>query len=121
MKREMALKVVLAVTGVVFLAAAYPMVLFFRQEPALSMLMSLYAALGVFLLLAVRNPGAHRSLIAFTAWSSLAHAVLMGAQAQMRIIAYGEMIGSLVLVVIGIALIALAPRLEEAMRSKVRV
>jgi hypothetical protein len=41
------------------------------------MMMSLYATLGVFLLLAARNPSEHRSLIAFTAWSSFAHAALM--------------------------------------------
>jgi hypothetical protein len=36
-----------------------------QQEPALSMMLSLYVTLGVFLLLAL-NPSAHRSLIAFT-------------------------------------------------------
>jgi hypothetical protein len=38
------------------------------------MMFSVYVTLGIFLLLAVRNPSASRSLIAFTAWSSLAHA-----------------------------------------------
>ena len=38
------------------------------------MMLSIYVTLGIFLLLAVRNPSAHRSLIAFTGWSSLAHA-----------------------------------------------
>ena len=45
-----------------------------QQEPALSMMFSLYVTLGVFLLLAVRNSSAHRSLIAFTAcpaWRTL--------------------------------------------------
>jgi hypothetical protein len=46
-----------------------PMVVFIRQEPALSMQFSLYVTLGVFLLLAIRNPPASRSVIAFTAWS----------------------------------------------------
>jgi hypothetical protein len=57
------------------------MFVFVRQEPALSMMFCLYATLGVFLLLAIRNPSASRSLIAFTAWSSLVHTVLMGTQA----------------------------------------
>ena len=60
--------------GVLFLALSYPLVLFLRQDPALSMMFSLYVTLGIFLLAAVRKPSAHRSLIAFTAWSSLAHA-----------------------------------------------
>jgi hypothetical protein len=109
MNRELALKVVLAVVGVLFLALAFPMTLFVRQEPSLSMMMSLYATLGVFLLLAIRNPPANRSLIAFTAWSSLFHAVLMGSQAWLNIVARGELIGVAVLAVIGVALIALAP------------
>ena len=50
-----------------------------------------------------------RSLIAFTAWSSFAHAVLMAGQAVANLIARGELIGSAVLVVIGVALIVLAP------------
>jgi hypothetical protein len=40
-----------------------------------------YATLGIFLLLASRNPSANRSLIAFTAWSSLVHAAIMAVQA----------------------------------------
>lgn len=109
MKRELGLKIALACVGVLFLALAYPMVVFVRQEPAMSMMFSLYVTLGVFLLLAVRNPSANRSLIAFTAWSSLAHAVLMGGQALRNIVARGELIGVAVLVVIGVVLIALAP------------
>jgi hypothetical protein len=62
----MVLKIVLAVVGVLFLALAYPLLIFARQEPLLSMMFSLYVTLGVFLLLAVRNPSANRSLIAFT-------------------------------------------------------
>ncbi len=73
------------------------------------MMLSLYVTLGVFLLLAIRDPSANRSLIAFTAWSSFAHAAVMGTQAFRDMIARGELIGVAVLIVIGIALIALAP------------
>jgi len=109
MRRERALKVVLVLVGLLFTAAVYPLLLFVKQEPALAMMMSLYATLGVFLLLASRNPSAHRSVIAFTAWSSFAHAALMSFQAFRNLIAHVELIGSAVLVVIGLALIALAP------------
>ena len=109
MNRELGLKIALAIVGVLFLALAYPMVVFVRREPALSMMLSLYVTLGIFLLLAIRNPSAHRSLIAFTAWSSFAHAALMGTQALRNIVAHGELIGVAVLLVIGAALIALAP------------
>ena len=109
MNRELALKIVLAVVGLLFVALGYPMVVFIRQLPAVSMMFSLYVTLGVFLLIAIRNPSASRSVIAFTAWSSLAHAALMGIQACRNMVARGELIGVGVLVVIGIVLIALAP------------
>lgn len=109
MNRELALKIVLALVGILFLALVYPMVVFVRQEPAMSMMFSLYVTLGVFLLLAIRNPWANRSLIAFTAWSSFAHAAIMGFQAWRNMVMHVELIGVAVLVVIGIALVALAP------------
>jgi hypothetical protein len=114
MNRELALKIVLALVGVLFLALAYPMVIFIRQDPAMSMMFSLYVTLGVFLLLAIRNPSASRSLIAFTAWSSFAHSLVMGTQACRNMVARGELIGVAVLVVIGIALLALAPSKQPA-------
>jgi hypothetical protein len=114
MIRELALKIVLALTGLLFLALAYPLMIFFRQEPTLSMMFSLYVTLGVFLLLAIRNPGANRSLIAFTAWSSFAHAAVMGTQALRNMISHGELAGVAALFVIGVALIALAPARQRA-------
>jgi len=109
MTRNTALKVTLVTVGLIFLALAYPMILFVRQEPALSMMLSLYVTLGVFLLLAVRNPLPSRSLILFTAWSSLVHGVLMGTQSLMGMVSRAELVGVAVLLVIGVLLIALAP------------
>ena len=117
MKRGRALKVVLVLVGLLFTAMVYPLVLFVKQEPALAMMMSLYVTLGIFLLLAARNPSANRSLIAFTAWSSFAHAAVMSFQAFRNLIARGELIGSVVLVVIGVALIALAPATQPVDRT----
>jgi len=109
MKRELALKIVLVLIGLLFCAAVYPLMLMAKQDPALAMMMSLYATLGVFLLLAARNPSEHRSLIAFTAWSSFAHATLMAVQAFLNLIARRELLGVATFIVIGVALIALAP------------
>jgi uncharacterized membrane protein len=114
MNRELALKVVLAAVGLLFLASGYLLVLYIRQEPALAMMLSLYVTLGAFLLLAIRNPAAHRSLIAFTAWSSFAHAALMGFQAWRNMIQRGELVGVAILAVIGAILIALAPSKHSA-------
>jgi uncharacterized membrane protein YoaK (UPF0700 family) len=109
MRGERALKVVLVVVGLLFVAAVYPLLMFVRQEPTLAMMLSLYVTLGIFLLLAARNPSANRSLIAFTAWSSFAHGALMGVQAFRNFVARGELLGVAALVIIGVALIVLAP------------
>src|SRR5215813_14800403 len=115
MFRDGVLKIVLVLVGVLFSAAIYP-ALGGLRNPMLSdtgdtMMMSIYFALGVFLLIAVRNPAAHRSLIAFAAWSSFAHAVVMSTLGfEIPSERVGFVIGSAVLVVIGVALIALAPQ-----------
>jgi hypothetical protein len=114
MRRERALKVVLVLVGLLFSAGVYPLI-GSLLHPADSdtgdtMMLSLYVALGIFLLIAVRNPSAHRSLIAFAAWSSFAHTgamSILGLEiASQRV---GFLVGSAVLVVIGVALIVLAP------------
>ncbi|MGI8960333.1 MAG: DUF6632 domain-containing protein [Bryobacteraceae bacterium] len=93
MNRERALKVGLILVGFLFSALIYPLVLFVREDPALSMMFCLYVTLGVFLLAAARKPPANRSLIAFTAWSSLAHAAVMGFQALRNIVSRHELVG----------------------------
>src|SRR5438270_11871746 len=65
MLRERALKLVLVLAGLVFLAGVYPLGLMFSRDPAVAMMMSIYVTLGIFLLLAAGNPAAHRSLILF--------------------------------------------------------
>ena len=45
------------------------------------MIIGIYATLGIFLLLASRDPLQHRSLIWFTVWSSLVHGGIMAVQA----------------------------------------
>jgi hypothetical protein len=114
MHRERTLKIVLVLVGLLFSAGVYPLIGSLlnpsQSDTGDTMMLSLYVALGIFLLIAVRNPSAHRSLIAFAAWSSFAHAVAMSILgleiASQRV---GFLVGSAVLVVIGIALIALAP------------
>lgn len=109
MIRERALKVVLVIVGLLFVATLYGIVQL-REEETLQMMLSIYVTLGVFLLLASRNPSANRSLIAFTAWSSFAHASVMVVQSLHDV---GErrhlLIGALAFGVIGVALIVLAP------------
>jgi hypothetical protein len=113
MNRERVLKVVLVIVGLLFSATAYPLITSLLQEKEATfgpMMLSLYVTLGIFLLLAARNPSAHRSLIAFTAWSSFAHAAVMAVQSLHDAGERAHLLGGgAALVVIGVALIALAP------------
>src|SRR5947209_20524424 len=81
MNRERALKVVMVLVGLLFSAAIYPvtMILWHRDQPSYegAMGLSLYVTLGILFLMAVRSPSAHRSLIAYAAWSSFPHAAVM--------------------------------------------
>src|SRR5262245_57532310 len=47
----------------------------------LMMIIGIYATLGVFLLMASRDPDAHKSIIWFTVWSSVVHGIIMALQA----------------------------------------
>ena len=109
MIRERALQVVLLLVGLAFTAAIYPAVFMRLDDQALRMMLSVYATLGIFLLLAARNPSEHRSLIAFTAWSSLAHASFMAVQVYYHLIARTEGYGVLFFAIVGVVLVALAP------------
>ena len=112
--RDRALKVVLVLVGLLFTAAVIPTYGGIRgADPNTgdTMQMAIYATLGVFLLLAVRKPAAYRTLIAFAAWSSLAHAITMGLLGfEMPPLKAGFIGGSVVLVVIGDTLLALLPK-----------
>lgn len=119
MSRESVLKVVLVVVGLIFLFAVYPLMMYlwpsgWRWQPNQpeyeQMILGVYATLGIFLLLASRNPSANRSLIAFTAWSSLVHAGIMLVQAFRKVGERGHLLGDIpALLIVGIALIVLAP------------
>lgn len=119
MIRQRALKIVLVLVGLFFTAAAYPAIMGLHNpvnsDTGDTMQMAIYATLGIFLLIASRNPSAHRSLIAFAAWSSFAHALVMGTLGfEMPEARTGFLITSAILVVIGVVLIALAPAKQAA-------
>jgi hypothetical protein len=108
MIRERALKIVLALVGLLFVAGLYAITT--TNEPADQMLGVVYATLGVFLLLALRNTSANRSLIAFTAWSSISHAAIMALQAYRNVIPPADLLRAVLpLAIIGLALLLLAP------------
>jgi hypothetical protein len=111
-RRERPLQIALILVGLLFSALVYPLAMLVNQEPALAMMLSVYVTLGIFLLLAARNPAANRSLIAFTAWSSFAHAALMGVQAFRNIVPRSELVGVAILAIIGVAFLVLASAMQ---------
>ena len=83
------LRLTLLAVGVIFLAGLYPLTILWPSGWAwhhggssmyLQMIIGLYATLGIFLILASRQPLAHRSLIWFVVWSSVVHADIMAVQ-----------------------------------------
>jgi hypothetical protein len=121
MRRERTLKVVLVLVGLVFLGGIYPvtMVLWHanRSEATDAMMFSIYVTLGIFLLLAARDPSANRSLIAFAAWSSIAHAAVMFVQAFQYVSERGGLLGATAgFGIVGVALIVLAPAKQSVER-----
>jgi hypothetical protein len=82
------LRFALRLVGLICLFGFYPLTVVWPsgwawhagQSEYLQMILAIYATLGVFLLLASRDPLAHRSLIWFTVWSSVVHGAVMAIQ-----------------------------------------
>lgn len=90
MPRMKLLQIALFVFGVVFclvypIAIVWPSGWAWHEGPPTAsyyfmMIVGIYATLGIFLIRASRDPVAHRSLIDFTIWSSVVHALIMAVQ-----------------------------------------
>jgi len=113
------LRVVLVVVGLIFVFGIYTLAAVWPAGWAwghghshyLMMILGVYATLGVFLLIASKNPAAHTSLIWFTVWSSVVHAVIMAVQALTDSAERGHLVGDVpALLVVAIVLAALTPR-----------
>ena len=121
MNRERALKVVLVIVGLLFCAGVYPLITSVRsgwqanKEDSLPMGLSLYVMMGIFLLLAARNPSANRGVIVFAAWLNIAHATVMTVMAvHLPNERQDLLIASAVFAGIGAVLILLAPAKQPA-------
>src|SRR6266550_818580 len=111
-KRERALTVVANISPLVTsLAGLRP-----TSGTTAPMLYTILATLGVFLVLAARNPSAHRSLIAYTVWSSFAHTAVMALMAIQLPTKRGELLAGVAVTGLGAMLLfVLAPRKERAL------
>lgn len=120
MYREWALKVVLALVGMALIACIYPLatsLLHIRNStvsPGDQMILGIYIPIGIFLLLAVRNPSANRSLIVCFAWSTLAHDAVMVIQAFQGGSMREDLPALVVISIVSVALLALAPASKAA-------
>jgi hypothetical protein len=77
------------------------------------MIIGVYATLGVFLIRASRDPLANRSLIWFTVWSTVVHALVMGASAIGDPAEKGHLVGDVpAVLILAIALGIVARRAE---------
>jgi len=122
----MPLRGALVMIGIIFIVGVYPLTIVWPSGWAwhlsghsvyLQMILGIYATLGVFLLLAVRDPLKHLSLIWFTVWSSIVHGGIMAAQSLVYPEHRGHLLGDVpALLLIAIVLAALtlrAPKTES--------
>ena len=114
------LQVLLVLIGLFFLAGIYPLFTSIPQhDPSAygdQMMLAVYFVLGLFLLLAVKTPEEHRSLIAFTGWGTLAHDTIMAVQAYQQKQLRSELLPLVAVALVCIALIILTPPRRERER-----
>jgi hypothetical protein len=114
------LRIALWVFGLVFIFGIWPLTQIWPsgwswhaegRSYYLEMIMGLYATLGVFLILAARNPLKNLSLIWFTVWSSVVHGGIMAVQSFDGLHTMGHLYGDvLALFVVAAVLAFLTPR-----------
>ena len=117
--RGKSLRIVVLVVGVIFIVGIYPLTIVWPsgwawhtgQSDYLQMILGIYATLGVFLIVASRDPRAHRSLIWFTVWSSVVHGAIMAVQSVANPQHLGHLWGDVLgLFVVAAVLAFLMPR-----------
>jgi hypothetical protein len=118
------LRILLVLVGLIFIFAVYPLMTVawpsgWRWQPNQpeyeQMILGIYATLGVFLLIASRNPLRHLSLIWFTVWSSVVHAGIMTIQAVETPAEHGHLMGDIpALVIVAVLLAIFTPRAAAA-------
>ena len=124
------LKIALVLIGSSFVVVVYPLTIFWPSGWAwhtggpslyLQMIIGIYATLGVFLIIAARNPLEHLSLIWFTVWSSIVHGGIMAVQALVYLEHRGHLLGDVpVLFLYAAVLSLLTPRGKRETAATIR-
>ena len=124
--RLLFLRIALVVTGLTFIFGIYPLGIVWPSgwtwghghSHYLLMIIGVYATLGVFLLMASRDPDAYRSIIWFTVWSSVVHGAIMAVQAFTDAGERGHLIADVpALFLVAIILAVLMPRTARALST----
>jgi hypothetical protein len=123
------LRMTLVLVGLIFIVGIYTFIVVWPSgwswhvgqshylPDYLQMILGVYATLGVFLLIASRNPLAHLSLIWFTVWSSVVHAGIMAVQALANPAHIGHLLGDVPALLIAAAILALLTPRGAAAKS----
>jgi hypothetical protein len=114
------LRIALTLVGLIFIFGIWPLSQLWPsgwswhaegRSHYLEMILGIYATLGVFLIIASREPMAHASLIWFTVWSSVVHAAIMAVQAASDPHQTGHLWGDVpALLIVAAVLAVLMPR-----------
>jgi hypothetical protein len=119
------LRIALVLVGLIFIAGIYPLMMIWPSgwtwhaghSDYPMMILGIYATLGLFLILAARNPLDHLSLIWFTVWSSVLHALIMAVQSFANAGNRGHLFGDVpALLIVAAVLAFLTPRRQKAER-----
>jgi hypothetical protein len=113
------LRIALVAVGIIFIGGIYLLMVVWPSgwtwhtghSDYPLMIVGFYATLGVFLILAARDPLANLSLIWFTIWSSVVHGGIMAAQASSDSMNHGHLLGDVpALFIVAGVLAILTPR-----------
>jgi hypothetical protein len=122
--RIKALRIVLLVLGLFSIFGFWPLTIVWPsgwvwhaagRSYYLEMIIGIYATLGVFLVLASRNPLENLSLIWFAVWSSIVHGTIMAVQSFSGEGHMGHLCGDVLVLFVAAAVLAvLTPRQDKA-------
>jgi hypothetical protein len=110
------LKIALMLFGLICIFGIYPLTILWPsgwawhaegQSMYLQMILGVYATLGIFLVIASRNPLQHASLIWFAVWSSVVHAGIMAVQSIVYPQHRGHLLGDVPVLFLVAAVLAL--------------
>jgi hypothetical protein len=110
------LKIALVLIGAFCVVGVYPLTIYWPSgwtwhtdgpDLYLQMILGIYATLGIFLIIAARNPLEHLSIIWFMVWSSIVHGGIMAAQSLVFPEHRGHLLGDVPVLLIAAAVLAL--------------